>query len=226
MSEAGRLAFADRSVYMADPAFYTPPAGLLDPAYLAARSALIRSDASMRRAQPGDPPARAATARKVAWGADAALDLPSMLFVFMLSTFIGVGVIRRVSRLLHTPLMSATNAISGISLIGSIVTAGAQYNTTSTILGHKVATLKATEAWEAAAQADVDDVVFYRAFDNGIRCIKAPCPTLSVYELNSKNEMHVNKVELGGVAASKAELAADVVALLEGAAARRCRAVR
>ena len=60
MSEAGRLAFADRSVYMADPAFYTPPAGLLDPAYLAARSALIRSDASLRRAQPGDPPARAA----------------------------------------------------------------------------------------------------------------------------------------------------------------------
>ena len=77
MSEAGRLAFADRSVFMADPAFFTPPAGLLDDAYLAARSALIRSDASMRRAQPGTPPARAAHAAKTAFGADASLDLPS-----------------------------------------------------------------------------------------------------------------------------------------------------
>ena len=53
-----------------------------------------------------------------------ALDLPSMLFVFMLSTFIGIGVIRRVSRLLHTPLMSLTNAISAIAVVGAIVVAG------------------------------------------------------------------------------------------------------
>jgi len=77
VSEAGRLAFADRSVYMADPAFYVPPAGLLDPAYVAARAALIRTDASLRRAEPGAPPERGAPARKVAWGTDAALDLPS-----------------------------------------------------------------------------------------------------------------------------------------------------
>jgi NAD(P) transhydrogenase subunit alpha len=44
-------------------------------------------------------------------------------------------VISRVPPLLHTPLMSATNAISGISLVGSIVTAGANYSTISTILG-------------------------------------------------------------------------------------------
>ncbi|MFO1398238.1 MAG: gamma-glutamyltransferase [Burkholderiales bacterium] len=81
MSEAGRLAFADRSVYLADPAFVAPPAGLLDPAYLAARSALIRSDASLRRAMPGTPPERVAPARKVAWGTDAALDLPSTTHV-------------------------------------------------------------------------------------------------------------------------------------------------
>ena len=81
MSEAGRLAFADRSVFMADPAFFTPPAGLLDDAYLAARSALIRSDASMRRAQPGTPPERAARAAKTAFGADASLDLPSTTHV-------------------------------------------------------------------------------------------------------------------------------------------------
>ena len=64
-----------------------------------------------------------------------ALDLPSMLFVFMLSTFIGVGVIRRVSRLLHTPLMSLTNAISAIAVVGSIVVAGADYPTTIRVIG-------------------------------------------------------------------------------------------
>ncbi len=57
------------------------------------------------------------------------------LYVFVLAGFVGYLVITRVPPLLHTPLMSATNAISGISLIGSIVTAGAKYNLTSTILG-------------------------------------------------------------------------------------------
>ncbi len=87
MSEAGRLAFADRSVYMADPAFFTPPAGLLDPAYLAARSALIRSDASMRRARPGTPPERAKGAARVAYGADAALDLPSTTHISIVDKY-------------------------------------------------------------------------------------------------------------------------------------------
>ncbi len=57
------------------------------------------------------------------------------LYVFALAAFLGYQVISRVPPLLHTPLMSATNAISGISLVGSIVTAGAHYNTASTILG-------------------------------------------------------------------------------------------
>lgn len=52
------------------------------------------------------------------------LDLISMLFVFMLATFIGVGVIMRVSRLLHTPLMSLTNAISAIAVVGSLIITG------------------------------------------------------------------------------------------------------
>ncbi len=52
------------------------------------------------------------------------LDFMSMVFVFMLATFIGIGVIRRVSRLLHTPLMSLTNAISAIAVVGSIMLAG------------------------------------------------------------------------------------------------------
>ena len=45
---AHELAFADRDVYEADPAFYAPPSGLLDPDYLRARSALIRADSSMK----------------------------------------------------------------------------------------------------------------------------------------------------------------------------------
>jgi NAD(P) transhydrogenase subunit alpha len=61
--------------------------------------------------------------------------LISALYVFALAAFLGYQVISRVPPLLHTPLMSATNAISGISLVGSIVTAGAHYNLVSTILG-------------------------------------------------------------------------------------------
>jgi NAD(P) transhydrogenase subunit alpha len=61
--------------------------------------------------------------------------LISALYVFVLAAFLGYQVISRVPPLLHTPLMSATNAISGISLVGSIVTAGAGYNPISTWLG-------------------------------------------------------------------------------------------
>jgi H+-translocating NAD(P) transhydrogenase subunit alpha len=50
--------------------------------------------------------------------------LVTALYVFMLATFIGLGVITRVSRLLHTPLMSITNAISAIAIVGSVVIAG------------------------------------------------------------------------------------------------------
>jgi NAD(P) transhydrogenase subunit alpha len=57
------------------------------------------------------------------------------LYVFVLAGFLGYQLISRVSPLLHTPLMSATNAISGISLVGSLVVAGAGYNDVSTALG-------------------------------------------------------------------------------------------
>ena len=76
LSEAGRLAYADRSVYMADPDFYAPPAGLIDPEYLRERSQSIRTDSSMGRAKPGAPPARAA-AQKLAYGEGVALEFPS-----------------------------------------------------------------------------------------------------------------------------------------------------
>ena len=57
------------------------------------------------------------------------------LYIFVLAAFVGYQVIIRVPPLLHTPLMSGTNAISGISLVGSLVAAGAHYNTVSTVLG-------------------------------------------------------------------------------------------
>src|SRR2546427_8862136 len=57
------------------------------------------------------------------------------LYVFVLAAFVGYQVISRVPPLLHTPLMSATNAISGISLVGSLVLAGADYGTLATWLG-------------------------------------------------------------------------------------------
>jgi H+-translocating NAD(P) transhydrogenase subunit alpha len=63
------------------------------------------------------------------------LDLWSMAFVFLLATFVGFQVIQNVSRLLHTPLMSLTNAISAIAVVGSIIIAGEQKSTFSTILG-------------------------------------------------------------------------------------------
>jgi H+-translocating NAD(P) transhydrogenase subunit alpha len=75
-----------------------------------------------QRAVPAHEAASPAPAGEHAGGQQ--LDFISMLFVFMLATFIGVGVIMRVSRLLHTPLMSLTNAISAIAVVGSIVLAG------------------------------------------------------------------------------------------------------
>ena len=57
------------------------------------------------------------------------------LYVFILAAVVGYQVITRVPPLLHTPLMSATNAISGISLVGSLVAAGSDHGTMSTVLG-------------------------------------------------------------------------------------------
>src|ERR1700733_3918119 len=57
------------------------------------------------------------------------------LFVFMLAGFVGVQTINRIPPLLHTPLMAATNAISGISLVASLVLAGSRDGILATILG-------------------------------------------------------------------------------------------
>jgi NAD(P) transhydrogenase subunit alpha len=67
--------------------------------------------------------------------AGAPQDYWSLIMVFVLASFIGLGVIRRVSRLLHTPLMSLTNAISAIAVVGSIIVAGSNFPTEIRIMG-------------------------------------------------------------------------------------------
>ncbi len=62
-------------------------------------------------------------------------DTVSNIFVFLLATFLGLEVIRRVTPLLHTPLMSLTNAISAITIVASIVLTGAQHDPLTTVLG-------------------------------------------------------------------------------------------
>jgi len=57
------------------------------------------------------------------------------LTVFVLAIFLGFEVITKVPPTLHTPLMSGSNAISGITIIGAILSAGAQHATLSAVLG-------------------------------------------------------------------------------------------
>ncbi len=67
----------------------------------------------------------------------------SLLYVFALAAFLGYLVISKVPPLLHTPLMAATNAISGISVVGAIVLAGSHHDLISTVLG-VIAVISAT----------------------------------------------------------------------------------
>jgi H+-translocating NAD(P) transhydrogenase subunit alpha len=57
------------------------------------------------------------------------------LYILVLAGFLGFEIIRNVPPLLHTPLMSATNAISGISLVGSLLVAGSNHGVVSVVLG-------------------------------------------------------------------------------------------
>ena len=94
------------------------PRAIPMPACLALGTALLAGSA-----HAAEPPA-----------APAAPDV-GMLYVFVLATFIGLGVVLRVSRLLHTPLMSLTNAISAIAVVGSIAITGQDHPGFVTVLG-------------------------------------------------------------------------------------------
>ncbi len=63
------------------------------------------------------------------------MDLITSAYVFLLAAIVGLEVIRRVSPLLHTPLMSLTNALDAIAVVGAILLAGAHKTTLSTVLG-------------------------------------------------------------------------------------------
>jgi NAD(P) transhydrogenase subunit alpha len=63
------------------------------------------------------------------------LDLLTAIFVFMLAAFLGMDIIRRVSRLLHTPLMSLTNAISSVAVVGALIVTGQSHDPLTTWLG-------------------------------------------------------------------------------------------
>src|SRR5271169_5739817 len=63
------------------------------------------------------------------------MDLLTSLYVFMLAAFIGFEVIRQITPLLHTPLMSLTNALDAIAVVGAIILTGEHKSTLSTVLG-------------------------------------------------------------------------------------------
>lgn len=62
-------------------------------------------------------------------------DLIMLIYVFVLAIFIGFELITKVPPTLHTPLMSGSNAISGITIVGALLSAGLEEFTISTILG-------------------------------------------------------------------------------------------
>jgi len=62
-------------------------------------------------------------------------NLLQIITIFILAIFVGVEVISKVPPILHTPLMSGSNAISGITLVGALISAGMQASTLTIVLG-------------------------------------------------------------------------------------------
>jgi Kazal-type serine protease inhibitor domain len=65
--------------------------------------------------------------------------------------------------------------------------------------GNRIGKLKVREAWNAVGNATIAPGTFYRIGDNGLRCITAPCPTLSAFTLNTRDEMPLKSADLNGV---------------------------
>lgn len=101
-------------------------------------------------------------------------DLEIGLYIFMLAAFLGYHLISRVPPLLHTPLMSATNAMSGISLIGSLVVAGAGYDTWSTLFGFIAVTCSSTNVIGGFLITDRMLKMFKSEHDRGIEGRRFP----------------------------------------------------
>jgi NAD(P) transhydrogenase subunit alpha len=62
-------------------------------------------------------------------------DIIASLYIFILAAFVGFEIIRRVSPLLHTPLMSLTNALDAIAVVGAIILAGEHKSGLAAVLG-------------------------------------------------------------------------------------------
>jgi NAD(P) transhydrogenase subunit alpha len=92
-------------------------------------------------------------------------NIETGLYVLVLASFLGLEVIRRVPPLFHTPLMSLTNAIAAISLVGSLVLAGSHRGTLATILG-----------CVAVAASTLNVVGGFILTDRMLRMFKAPAP--------------------------------------------------
>jgi NAD(P) transhydrogenase subunit alpha len=107
-------------------------------------------------------------------------DLEIGLYIFMLAAFLGYHLISGVPPLLHTPLMSATNAISGISLIGSLVVAGADYGTWSTLVGFIAVTCSSTNVVGGFLITDRMLKMFKSERDRGNDDRRTPCMTIVV----------------------------------------------
>ena len=69
------------------------------------------------------------------------MDLLVAVTLFVLAVFLGIELITKVPPTLHTPLMSGSNAISGITIVGALVAAGADHRTFTTVLGFAAVTL-------------------------------------------------------------------------------------
>jgi NAD(P) transhydrogenase subunit alpha len=74
------------------------------------------------------------------------VDIISLLTIFVLAIFVGFEIITKVPPTLHTPLMSGSNAISGITLVGALVASGAGEGVLSTALGFIAVTLATINA--------------------------------------------------------------------------------
>jgi NAD(P) transhydrogenase subunit alpha len=125
-----------------EPAVFAEPDGVRPglherqdvPARFQRRDSAGRAD-HVRRRREARPHSRRLAAGGASRGDSRMMDFWATLYVFMLASFIGLGVIRRVSRLLHTPLMSITNAMSAIAVVGAILVAGGDYPSHIRILG-------------------------------------------------------------------------------------------
>ena len=95
----------------------------------------VKSDGADREGEAAATVADKATPTNGEHHAPVSIDYWSLLFVLALSTLIGLGVIVKVSRLLHTPLMSLTNAISAIAVVGAIIVTGGDHPVSIRVLG-------------------------------------------------------------------------------------------